>query len=235
MKIRTSIIFGSFLAACSSSPTVPPSPMTGPKFEAFSPNRSAYRLSPGDQLEITMHAVPDMTRSVTVGPDGRISMPLVPPIQVGNLTLLEARQVIMQQMSQALVDARLDVSVATYAPQRVFIGGEVGQPGVIEMPGQIDPLQAIIMAGGFTDRSEMKQVILLRRTPAGDVQTFSFDVKQGIYNPQLAQFGPVQKFDVIYVPKSRIAQHNLFMQQYIRNALPIDFSFYYDFGNRNNF
>ena len=87
--------------------------MTGPKFEAFSPNRSAYRLSPGDQLEITMHAVPDMTRSVTVGPDGRISMPLVPPIQVGNLTLLEARQVIMQQMSQALVDARLDVSVAT--------------------------------------------------------------------------------------------------------------------------
>ena len=234
MKTRISLILGAFLAACSSDPVVPNRSPKGPVFEQFTPNRTAYRLSPGDQIEVTLYGAPDLNRTVTVGPDGRISMPMVSPFMVANLTLAQAQQVIQQNMSGALVDPRLDVSIASYAPQRVFVGGQVGQPGAIELPGQVDPLQAIIMAGGFTDQSDMKQVLLLRRMENGQVQTFSFDVKQGMYNPQLAQFGPLQKFDVLYVPKTRIAQQNLFMQQYIRNALPIDFSFYYDIGDRNN-
>lgn len=232
MKLPVTLVFGSVLAACTSSyQAQPPAPMSG-NFETFSPARSGYRLIPGDQLEITMHAVPELSQSVTVGPDGRITMPLVPPIMVADLTIPEAQQVVAQTMSMALVDPRLDLSVSAYAPQRVFVGGEVGQPGVIEMPGQIDPLQAVIMAGGFTDRSNAKQVILIRRSPGGDIQSYSFNVKEGIYNPQLARFGPLQRFDVIYVPKTPIAQQNLFIQQYIRNALPIDFSFYYNIGDR---
>lgn len=235
MKIPAALVFGSFLAACSSSYEAPPPSQMAPRFEPFTPSRTAYHIVPGDQLDITMHAVPEMSRSVTVGPDGRITMPLVAPIMVADLTLEEARQVVMQTMHQALVDPRLDLAVSAYAPQRIFVGGEVGQPGAIEMPGQIDPLQAIIMAGGFTDRSHMKQVIIIRRDPGAQVQSFSFDVKAGIYNPQLAQFGPLQRFDVVYVPKSPIARQNLFLQQYFRNALPLDFNFYYNLADRQNY
>ena len=233
MRLPVTIVFGSVLAACTSSPEVQPTGTNIGSFEAFTPARSGYRLIPGDQLEITLHAVPDLSRMVTVGPDGRIAMPLVQPIMVADLTIPQAQQVVTEAMSMALVDPRLDLSVTTYAPQRVFVGGEVGMPGVMELPGQIDALQAIIMAGGFTDSSNMKQVILIRRNPGGPIENYSFNIKQGVYNPQLAKLGALQNFDVIYVPKTPIAQQNLFIQQYIRNALPIDFNIAYNIGNRN--
>ncbi len=181
-----------------------------------------------------MHAVPDMSRSVVVGPDGRINLPMVSPVMVADLTIPEAQQTIRQSMAHALVDPSLDLTVSNYAPQQVFVGGEVNQPGVFELPGQISPLQAIIMAGGFNDRSDMNQVIIIRRDPGGLTESYSFDVKAGIYNAQLARFGPLQRYDVIYVPKTRIARHNVFMEQF-RAALPIDFNFYYDLGNRRNY
>jgi polysaccharide export outer membrane protein len=136
-------------------------------------------------------------------------------------------------MSNTLVDPTLDVVVGTFAPKRVFVGGEVNAPGILELPGQIDPLQAIIMAGGFTERARETQVILIRRLPGGEVISFDFDIKAGWTNPKLASFGPMERFDVIYVPKSRIAVQNQFIQQYIRNALPIDFSFYYDIAGNS--
>lgn len=235
MKNPTFLVMGGLLAACSTNPTAEQLPPTGPRFERFVPDRSSYQLTPGDQLEITVHGAPEMSRSVTIGPDGRITMPLVPPIMVADLTINQARQAVMQGMAIALVDPRLDVSVSGYGPQQIFVGGEVGQPGILEIPGQIDALQAIIMAGGFTDRSSRNQVIMLRREPRGEVQSYSFDVQTGIYNPELARFGPLQKFDVIYVPKSRIAQHNLFLRQFVFEGLPVNFSLYYDLGDSRNF
>lgn len=234
MKTRALLLFGSILAACTShpNPTIPASNVRG--FQPYSPSIPGYRVYPGDQLRVTIYSAPELSQeNLIVGPDGRIQLPLLPPIMVADKTLPEVNQTLKQAMSTRLVDPSLDAMVTTYGPQSVFIGGEVGQPGVIEMPGQIDPLQAIIMAGGFTDRASERQVILVRRDPDGTVNSYSLDVRSGWNNPQLANFGPLQRFDVIYVPKTRIAQHNLFMQQYIRDALPVSFSFVYDLARTN--
>ena len=232
MKTHVTLMTAAFLAACSSSPETITTGTSLPQFERFTPARSAYQLIPGDQIEVTVHSAPELSRTVTVGPDGRIQLPLVQPVLVADLTVPQAQQSVMQQLSSALVDPRLDMVVSTYAPQKVFVGGDVGQPGVFDLPGQIDPLQAIIMAGGFTDTSRPTEVILLRRNFEGGIESYSFDIKAGIYNPQLARFGPLQRFDVIYVPKSRIAQQNLFIEQYLLKALPIDFSLVYDLAPR---
>lgn len=235
MKSAWMLGLGALAAGCASGPTTNSTAPPLGRFEPFSPERQSYRLGPGDELAVTLYSVPDLDRTVTVGPDGRIALPLVPPVMAANRTVGELQFELYGLYAAQLVDPRLDVSVATFSPQRVFVGGEVGQPGVYELPGQIDPLQAIITAGGFTDRSRDQQVLLLRRLEDGSVVSYSFDVRRGILDPRSVEFGPLQRFDVVYVPKSRIAEQNLFVQQFIRNALPIDFSLFYDVaGNQNN-
>lgn len=228
MKTRATLLLGCLLAACTSHPEPPVPAYRVQGFQPYSPSTPDYRVYPGDQLEITFYSAPELSRTVLVGPDGRIQLPLLDPVMVADLTVPEINQKLIQLMSTRLVDPSASAVVTTFGPQRVFIGGEVKQPGVIEMPGQIDALQAIIAAGGFTDRSKEQQVILVRREPDGTINSVSLDVRAGWNNPQVANLGPLQRFDVIYVPKTRIAQHNLFMQQYIRDALPVSFSFVYD-------
>ena len=234
MKRTAVILMGSILASCASQGN-PPTTVSGiPGFQPYSPSLPNYRIYPGDQLEITVYSAPELSRTVTVGPDGRIHMPLLPPVMVANRTLPEVNQLIRNELGSRLVDPSLDVFVTEYGPQQVFVGGEVGQPGIVELPGQIDALQAVIMAGGFTSNAHEQQVILVRRQPDGEISSWSIDVRSGWHDPQLANLGPLHRFDVIYVPRSPIARHNLFIQQYIREALPIDFSLFYDVRGETN-
>ncbi|MAK62238.1 MAG: polysaccharide export protein [Ponticaulis sp.] len=234
MKTRAILLLGGILAACTShpNPTIPANGVQG--FQPYSPSLPNYRVYPGDQLRVTIYSAPELSQeNLIVGPDGRIQLPLLEPIMVADRTIPEINTLLKNAMATRLVDPSLDAVVTMFGPQTVFVGGEVGQPGIIEMPGQVDALQAIIMAGGFTDRARERQVILVRRDPDGTVNSYSLDVRSGWNDPQIANLGPLQRFDVIYVPKTRIAQHNLFMQQYIRDALPVSFSFVYDLARTN--
>ena len=73
----------------------------------------------------------------------------------------------------------------------------------------------------------------MRRLPGGEVKTAVFNLAEGLEDPALADWGPLQRFDVVFVPRSRIANHNLFVQQYIRGALPVEFSLFYDIAGNN--
>ena len=95
------------------------------------------------------------------------------------------------------------------------------------------PFQAVIMAGGRTDSANRGEVFIMRRLPGGEVKTAVFNLNDGLEDPALADWGPLQRFDIVFVPRSRIANHNLFVQQYIRGALPVEFSLFYDIAGNN--
>ncbi len=192
-----------------------------------------YLIAPGDQLEVIVHTAPELTRTVTVGPDGRFRMPYSPPIQASARTVDQVRETVIAAMASELNDPDIDVLLTSTASQRVFVGGEVTNPGLFDLPGQIDPLQAIIMAGGATDRGKSQTVVLMRRMPGGEVKSAVFDLKAGLYDPSLASWTPLRRFDVVYVTRKPIADQNLFVRQYIRDALPIDFSLFYDIAGNN--
>lgn len=192
-----------------------------------------YLLAPGDQLDIIVHTAPELNRTVTIGPDGRFRMPYSGPILAAARTVDEVRDGVQFAMARELNDPDIDVLLTGTASQRVFVGGDVTSPGLFEMPGLIDPLQAIIMAGGVTDTGRATTVVLMRRMPGGEVKSAVFDLKAGIYDPRLADWGPLRRFDVIYVTRKPIADQNLFVRQYIRDALPIDFSLFYDIAGNN--
>ena len=192
-----------------------------------------YLLAPGDELDIIVHTAPELNRTVTIGPDGRFRMPYSGPIHASARTVEEVRAGVQMAMARELNDPDIDVLLVGTASQRIFVGGEVTNPGLFEMPGLIDPLQAIIMAGGVTDRGRASTVVLMRRLPGGEVKSAVFDLKAGIYDPTLAEWAPLRRFDVVYVTRKPIANQNLFVRQYIRDALPIDFSLFYDIAGSN--
>ena len=192
-----------------------------------------YLLAPGDQLDVIVHTAPELSRTVTIGPDGRFRMPYAPPIVAAARSVDEVRGAVIAAMASELNDPDIDILLAGTASQQVFVGGEVTNPGLFDLPGQIDPLQAIIMAGGIADTGRARNVVLMRRMPGGEVRSVMFDIRDGIYDPTLASWTPLRRFDVVYVTRKPISDQNLFVRQYIRDALPIDFSIFYDIAGNN--
>ncbi len=215
------------LAGCGSDPkpsaVFPTEPWQASGFE--DPD---YLLAPGDTVEVVVHSAPELSRELIVAPDGRLRMPLASPIIASAHSIPEVEAALRESLSVELKDPDLDIIPIAFASQNIFVGGEVAQPGMHALPGQIDPLQAILMSGGFTRDARKREVILMRRLPGGDVRTVVLDLKQGIENPDYAAWLPLRRFDIVYVPRTKISEQNQFMEQYVRNALPVQFSLYYD-------
>jgi polysaccharide export outer membrane protein len=191
-----------------------------------------YRLLPGDQLNVFVYSAPELNQTLIVGPDGRVVMPLARPIMAANLTIEELEQRLRNALGSQLVDPDLELSPLAYGSQRIFVGGQVGQPGIYELPGQIGTLEAIFMAGGFTNTSKTNYVVLVRRHPSGAPMLKVIDVRSVLKHAVAADMTPLRRGDVIYVPMSTIGNINLFMQQYIRDALPITFGLTYDLAQQ---
>lgn len=193
-----------------------------------------YILAPGDRLELTVYSAPELSRQVTIGPDGRLRLPLIAPVTAAGQTPETLEAAVRAAYVQHLVRPDIDLLVTEFSSQQVFVGGAVARPGLFDLPGQIDPFQALILAGGRSDAARTGEVFVMRRLPGGDVRTGVFDIDAGLKDPRLAQWGPLRRFDVVYVPESAIANQNQFVRQYIRDALPIQFSLFYDISGNNN-
>ena len=216
------------VSGCASKPVASPD-FPQADWQTYSGNDAPYVLWTGDTLNVDVATAPELSReALLIGPDGRISMPLIGAVQAAGRSSEEVRASLMSAFSSQLRDPRLTVSATAYGSQRVFVGGQVTTPGIIDLPGQIGPLQAITMAGGFTTEANMRQVLLLRRIPGGEVKTAIYNINRGRLDPAAANWGPLQRFDIVYVSRTWIAKENLVMRQYIRDALPVDFSLFFD-------
>ena len=198
------------------------------QFRAWVESDPIYLLLPGDQLNVFVYSAPELNQTLIVGPDGRVVMPLARPIMAANLTIEQLEQRLSVALSSQLIDPKLELSPIAFGSQRIFVGGQVAQPGIFELPGQIGTLEAIMMAGGFSNTAKTKNVILVRRHPSGSPMLKVIDLKSLLGRGMRTDMTPLQRGDVIYVPRSTIGNINLFMQQYIRDALPVTFGLTYN-------
>lgn len=232
------VLTGLVLAGCA-VPTIPTYDVMGrwspappqPAGQAFSDIPYAswtdyepdYRFYPGDEVEVAVPSAPELTKTLVVQPDGRITLPLVGPVMAADRTISELQGAVAQAYSTQLLRPAVEVS-AKAAPLKVFVGGEVGNPGVIDLNGDADALRAIIQAGGFKSTGDATSVYIVRRGPNGQGMVRRADLLRGLQHAQ-ADLVPLRRFDVVYVPRSGVADANLFMQQYFRDMLPIQFSY----------
>ncbi|HEY2661363.1 MAG TPA: polysaccharide biosynthesis/export family protein [Caulobacteraceae bacterium] len=188
-----------------------------------------YRLYPGDELEVQVPSAPELSKTVTVQPDGRISLPLLTPLPVADRTLGDVERLIDRAYAGQLLRPEVNLSVKA-APLKVFVGGEVDKPGVYDMPGDINALQAVIMAGGFKTSAKRGEVVIIRRGPDGRAMMRTANLVRGVSDPAVTDVVALRRFDVVYVPRTRIAEAGLFVQQYFRDINPVQFGFNYTVG-----
>jgi len=200
-----------------------PAPSSFPNigYAAWSEDEPDYRLYPGDQIDITVPSAPELSKSgLVVQPDGRVTMPLIDPVMAADRTIPELQDALTRAYASQLRRPQVSVSMKQ-ATMKVFVGGEVGTPGVYDMPGDIDSLQAIIQAGGFKTSAKVDQVVIIRRGPGGRAMMRTVDLRKAMRAPGGADFVPLRRFDVVIVPRTNIAEAGLFMQQWFRDISPI--------------
>jgi polysaccharide export outer membrane protein len=190
-----------------------------------------YRLQPGDELDIRFYYNPELSTSVLIRPDGRISLPLANEIQAAGLTPAQLQQRLRSAYEQELRRPELTVIVRSFNSQRVFVGGEVASPGVVQALGPLTVLQSVTQAGGFKETARLSEVLVIRRDPAApDPIVIPVDISAVVDGTQTNQDIALMPFDVVYVPKSPIANVNKFVDQYIRQNIPFGFGLTYGFG-----
>lgn len=195
-----------------------------PLGEAISSDRGDYRIAPMDELRIEFLTDETFGRVVRVRPDGRISLQNGIELKVAGRTIHEATGAIASAYGKFMRDPWVSLEVNTFAAQRTFVGGEVDKPGVQPLVGPTTLLQAITVAGGFKDTARTDEVVIIRYNTDGRRIVFSVNVDDVISGRDLHQDVELMAQDMVFVPRSDIANVDLWVDQYVRKALPLSSS-----------
>lgn len=160
---------------------------------------SDYLIGPGDVLEIMVWKEPDISRTVTVRLDGKISLPLVDDIQAANNTPLQVKNRITEAL-RGYVDApAVYVMLQEARSKRIYVIGKVTNPGEQQLTKHMSLLQAISMAGGFADWADTNDIIIMRKGPKGQIR-MKVDYRRAVSGKDIDQNILLQPDDVIVVP-----------------------------------
>ena len=121
-----------------------------------------YRIGPEDALQISVWKNDSLTRSVQVRPDGKISLPLLNDVQAAGLTALELRDVLAQKLATYMPNPEVSVIVAEIRSFKVSVVGEVSRPGRLELKSWTTVLDALALAGGFTQFASRSKIVILQ-------------------------------------------------------------------------
>jgi polysaccharide biosynthesis/export protein len=122
-----------------------------------------YIIGSEDVLYIHVWKEENLSRTVTVRIDGKISLPLVDEIQAVGLTPLQLKELLMQRLKEFVDIPNISVIVMEANSFKVFVSGQVKSPGVFRLRSETSLLQIIIMAGGFTDWANQKKILIIRK------------------------------------------------------------------------
>lgn len=171
----------------------------GASGQAVQANGDTYVIGPADVLSINVWKEPDVSGSVPVRPDGRISLPLLNDIQAAGLTPMQLTNDLSERLKQFITDPRVTVTVATMNSRRVYILGEVTRPGAVDLSPEMTVLQALTSAGGPTPYAKTSKIYVLR-TQNGTQNKLPFNYKQVLKGAGTEQNILLKPGDTIVVP-----------------------------------
>jgi len=158
-----------------------------------------YIIGPQDILDISVWKEPELTRSVPVRPDGKISLPLLNDVRAAGLTPNQLAAQITTSLKRFVTDPQVTVIVAQINSQRVYILGEVLRTGAFPLLPDMTILQALSSAGGFTQFANRKKIYMLR-TENGKQVKYPFDYKAVIDGKRPDMNIVLRAGDTIVVP-----------------------------------
>lgn len=161
------------------------------------PNTAEYRLGPEDMIEVFVWKEPELSTTVVIRPDGRISLPLAGELEASGKTAAELQQEVTAKLSKYVVQPTVNVMVKQVNSLKISVLGEVRRPDVYRIKNRVTVLDAIAMAGGFTDLARPNRVVVLRNTSSGP-QRIKINIKQLVEDANGAPFY-LQALDTVYV------------------------------------
>jgi polysaccharide export outer membrane protein len=157
-----------------------------------------YTIGADDTLHVTVWKEPEMSATLPVRPDGKISLPLLDDVQAAGMTPMQLAASIKEKLKKYIADPRVTVVVTAMNSQRIFLAGEVAHPGAMALLPNMTMLQALSSAG-FTQFANVKRIYLLR-TQNGQQTKTPFDYKDVVKGNHPEQNILLKPGDTIVVP-----------------------------------
>jgi protein involved in polysaccharide export with SLBB domain len=211
---------------------------------SFQPPPSEERtiLEPGDAIEVKFYYTPDLDVNQIIRPDGNISLQLLGEVKAQGKTPATLESELTAQYGWHLKNPRISVIVRSLYNRRVYVHGMVAKPGMVYMPAPMTLVEAITEAGGLATETAKPQSVVVIRYEAGQRRVFQLDLASSLSvrkskKATLAQQVDAGGFqlrpkDVIYVPETRIAQVDRWVDQYINKLIPkFIYVAWYPFGS----
>ncbi len=214
---RLALLLGLLVAGCG-RPTLPAGVVATAPVPAEPP---PYTLKPGDQIDVKFFYRPELNESLVVRPDGFVTVQLVGDVAAGGLTPPQLAARIKDRMAEHIRDAETAVIVRSFAQQLAYVGGEVTRPGPVSVLGGTSLAQAVLLNGGATSSAERRQALLVRHGEKTVVYVVDLQSILEGRKPDL----PLEAYDVVFVPPTRIARVGQWVEQHINAVVPRALSF----------
>jgi polysaccharide biosynthesis/export protein len=165
-----------------------------------------YKIEAGDIFDVGFELSPEFNQTVTVQPDGYITLRGVGDIHVAGQTVPELTQTIRTSYGKILHEPLVSITLKDFEKPYFVADGQVGRPGKYELRGDTTLTEAIAMAGGFQDSAKHSQVLLFRRVSDEWTSAQVFDVKKMHNKRDLREDPLLHPGDMVFVPKNRISK-----------------------------
>jgi len=171
-----------------------------------------YRLQPGDVLEVQFRYSPEFNQTLTVQPDGYITLEIGGDLKVAGFTIEQTRTAILRQARTRLQDPVATIVLKEFQRPYFVVAGEVGQPGKIEMRERVTAIQAIMLAGGMKETAKSSQVVVFRKINSDMAEVKLLNLKSIRRTSDLENDLTLQAGDMVFVPRDKISKIERFMK-----------------------
>jgi len=185
----------------------------------FAEEKMSYTIGPADVLEISVWQHPELDRTVTVRPDGKISFSLIGDVDTTGLTPAELDQVITRRLSDYVQNPEVTVIVTDIKSGQIVVLGQVARPGAYPM-AESTVLEAIAEAGGYTERAALGSVTITRKSEAKNPKVIKVNLKKVIIKGDRSKDVILEPGDVVYLPEKK-SVWDIFDRYFIRGILPV--------------
>jgi polysaccharide export outer membrane protein len=159
---------------------------------------SEFRLGPDDVIEVFVWKEPELSTTVVVRPDGKVSLPLIGELPTSGKTAVELQREIGDKLTQYVTDPIVNVMVKEVNSAKVSVLGEVKTPGIYKIKDRATVLDAIALAGGFTEYAKRNKVTIIRPASSGEQKRIMLNVDDQIKSSKGDLFY-ILPYDKIYV------------------------------------
>ena len=183
---------------------------TPPKLTTVTEQR--YRLQPGDVIEVQFRYSPEFNQTLTVQPDGYITLEISGDLKVAGFTIDQTREAILRQARTRLQDPVATVLLKEFQRPYFVVSGEVSQPGKIEMRERVTAIQAIMLAGVMKDTAKSSQVVVFRKINSDMAEVKLLNLKSIKKTGDLENDLTLQAGDMVFVPRDKLSKIERFMR-----------------------